>query len=83
VAPAFDADGRTLEAYLTWVSRETGLEIVYGDPSLESFAAETALAARVDAPLTPEETLGVYLPPGGLDYRVEGDLLVISRVGAP
>ena len=81
-APPFDADGRTLEAYLAWFSRETGLEIDYSDPRLELDAATITLSSSARRDLTPEQTLGNYLPGAMLDYRIEDGRLVVSRPAA-
>lgn len=78
-APAFDTDGQTLAAYLTWVSRETGLEIVWDDPDLESENSTASFLGSVATTVTPEETVAEMLPAFLLSYRIEGNVLRVTR----
>ncbi len=78
-APAFDADGQTLAAYLTWVSRETGLEIVWDDPDLKIDMSTHSAFSTAATMVTPEETLPTILPAFGLDYRIDGNVLRVTR----
>lgn len=78
VAPPFDLEGRTLRDYLDWLSRETGWNVTYADPSIGSGAATTILHGSTSG-LRPDETLAVVLPTCGLDHRLDGETLVIER----
>lgn len=75
-APPFLIEGRTLAAFLDWVSREAALPWRYGDASLESIAGQTILHGSI-AGLTPEQALSVVLPGCGLRYRrMDGSLML-------
>lgn len=78
-APSLDVEGRPLRSYLDWISRETGWEVRFDDPSLEPYASETVYGT-IDE-MTPEKSLMAILPSARLGYRLEGDVLVI--VAAP
>jgi hypothetical protein len=80
VAPSFDIEGATLEAFLTWISRETGWQVRYADRELEASADKVELRGSIEG-LTPGESVSVVLPASGLGYRVDdGTLLVTERV---
>lgn len=77
-APSFDVEGQTIEAFLEWVARETGLELEFTDPSVGHSAAISTVHAEL-AGMTPEVALDVVLRASGLDYRIEsGRLSVMS-----
>ncbi len=76
-APTLDVEGRTLEAYLRWISRETGWRVRYEGAELEATATEIVYGSIKG--LTPEESLDAVLPSSGLDYRIENGTLVITR----
>lgn len=76
-APSFDIEGSSLEAYLEWISRETGWQVRYDDASLESKASEIAYGSIEN--LTPEQSLSAVLPSYGLGHRLEDGTLVVMR----
>jgi len=78
VAPPFDLEGRTLNDYLDWLSRETGWTVTYADPSIGSDAATITLHGSTSG-LRPDQTPAVVLPTCGLDHRLVGETLVIER----
>jgi ferric-dicitrate binding protein FerR (iron transport regulator) len=47
-APAFDINDRTLAAFLLWIGRETGREIVYETSLAETAASEAKLHGSID-----------------------------------
>lgn len=76
-APSFDFEEQTLESFLEWASRETGLEIEFGDPSM---AYSAAIGGSIHAPLagfTPQEALETILRASDLDFQIEGGRLLI------
>jgi hypothetical protein len=77
-APDYDIEGRTLEAFLRWGSRETGLGIRFEDPSLERSLGGTLLHGSIRG-LTPSETVEAVLPASGLVGRQRGGTLWIAR----
>ena len=50
VAPSVDVDKRTIHDFLTWVSRETGLQLHYKDAAAESAAHMETLTGTVKIP---------------------------------
>jgi len=77
-APEYDMEGRTLEAFLRWVSRETGLGIRFEDPSLERSLGGTLLHGSSRG-LTASEAVEAVLPASGLVGRQRGGTLWIAR----
>ena len=77
-APAPVIEGRTLESFLDWASRELGLPWRLVEPRPERSPRATVLHGSVDG-LTPEEALGVVLTGSGLRYEsAEGELRISS-----
>ncbi len=77
VAPSIAFDDRTLQSYLDWVARETGLELRFSDPALAARAPETQVHGDVTG-LAPEETLALVLPACGARHRIVGGVLVVE-----
>jgi ferric-dicitrate binding protein FerR (iron transport regulator) len=46
-APVFDIDNQTLSAFLQWIARETGRQVVYSSPQAEAAAAEVKLRGSI------------------------------------
>ncbi len=74
-APPADVDGRTLYEFLTWVSREMGLELKFEGQS-ETVAREAVLRGTVDT--EPADALRLRLATAALSWRIEGDSIYIS-----
>ena len=68
VAPPFEIEGRTVVAFLDWVSSETGLWVDFADPEVERFAATTLLHGTIGG-LKPTQAPEVVLPGCGLVLR--------------
>lgn len=47
-APTFDIDNRSLAAFLQWISRETGRQLVYSTPQAEAAAADVKLRGSIE-----------------------------------
>ena len=77
IAPAFTLEGSELPAFLSWVSRETGREIRFSDPSTSRAAADTIVHGSIED-MRPDAALDAVLPTCGLDYRVEGDAWILE-----
>jgi ferric-dicitrate binding protein FerR (iron transport regulator) len=82
VAPAFELEGRPLRDYLAWLSRETGWQVEYDDPSIATAVADIVLHGST-AGLRPDQTPDAVLPACGLGYRLDGATLRIARAGGP
>jgi hypothetical protein len=78
VAPPFDIEGRTVVAFLDWVSQETGLWIHFQDPEVERFAGETVLYGTVEG-LTPAQAPEVVLASCGLTATRAAGTLTVRR----
>ena len=79
--PPFALEGKTLGAFLDWVSREGAWSVTFADSSLSKAARATVLHGRPDLlkGLTPAEALDVVLPTCGLRHRIDGQRAVIAR----
>jgi len=78
IAPAFPIEGRPLHAFLAHLAAEEGWTLRYVDPSVSEAAASIILHGSVDG-LRPEDALGVALASSGLQYRLRGRELLVSR----
>jgi ferric-dicitrate binding protein FerR (iron transport regulator) len=80
-APLFSVEGKTLGAFLDWVSREGAWDVTFADRRFSEAARATVLYVRPDLlkGLTPAEALGVILPTCGLRHRIDGHRVVIER----
>lgn len=47
-APTFDIDNRSLAAFLQWIARETGRQVVYSTPAAEAAATEVKLRGSIE-----------------------------------
>jgi hypothetical protein len=77
-APGFEIEGRTLAEFLAWTARETGWRVRWADPALAAEAGGILLHGDL-GPLRPDEAPFAVLPGAGLDGRLEGGVLVVSR----
>jgi FecR protein len=77
-APSFEIEGATLRDYLRWVSRETAWRLQYEDEALAELTETIRLHGSIEG-VAPDESVSVVLPGSGLDYRLEGGALRISR----
>lgn len=67
-APAIDIDGQTVDDFLTWIGRETGLRVSYESPAAEHVARSGVLRGEVD--MKPREELAFRMAGEDLDYRI-------------
>ncbi len=80
VAPTFDLEGRTLDAFLQWVKRETGWSPRFVDPEAQAGAPEVVLHGSI-AGMRPDQALEAVLPTCGLAHRIDSGILVIQAEG--
>ena len=76
LAPPFDIDGRRLIDFLTWVAEQTGRTLEFADPATEQIARDTLLSGSID--LEPLPKLAAVLALTDLDYRIDGERIVIT-----
>jgi hypothetical protein len=77
ISPAFVIEGHPLAEALDWLSRETGLEVVYGDEQARSQAQALILRGNVDG-LDTRDALRAVLAGSGLNFQVNADRVEIS-----
>jgi len=77
ITPTIELDGRTLGEFLRWVSRETGLRVLYLDASTHRRTEGIVLSGAI-AGLTPTEALAAVLPTCGLDHRIDEGTIVLE-----
>jgi ferric-dicitrate binding protein FerR (iron transport regulator) len=81
VAPSFDLEGRSLEEFLTWLTRETGWRVRFEEASIAGRAPSLILHGSIEG-LKPDEAPAAVLPTCGLRHRLENGILIIHQGGA-
>lgn len=77
VTPPFAIEQRTLPEFLAWVSRETGRELEFISPQLQSSAAEIVLRGSI-AGLRPDAALAAVMATTPLDYTADRGLISVQ-----
>lgn len=81
LAPRFDANGRSLSAFLEHTAREQGWTLRYGDPPLAREASGIILHGTLLG-LEARDAVAVAVRMSGLSYNLEdGDLVVTKPAG--
>jgi len=78
VAPAFQAEGRSLNAFLEHLCREQGWTLAWADRRLGLDASSIIIHGSMDG-LAPMDQLSVAVSTSGLGYRLEDGELTVSR----
>jgi FecR-like protein len=78
VSPPLEIEGVVLADFLARAGRELGLVVEYANPSLAQEAAGITLHGSVNS-LSPTEALNVAVATSGLQHRVEGASMIVSR----
>lgn len=60
IAPAFDIDHQPLASFLNWIARETGKQLVYATPDVQTRAGQLILRGSVSE-LPPEQALAAVM----------------------
>ncbi len=81
IAPELDIEGRFLDDFLLWVSRETGRQIQFGSEELQESASSIVLHGTVDG-LSVGDALEAVLPTCGLTHRVLEGKITIRELDA-
>lgn len=81
VVPAFDINGQTLVAFLEWVARETGRELVYASPAARDAASEVRLRGAIEG-LELNAALNAVLSTTKLRQYNAGDKTIGITLGA-
>ena len=77
-APIADVDGRSVDEFLNWVSRETGLRIVYASPEAEQKASSGILRGKVD--MDPRSALAFRMMGEDLNWHIDGGTIKVSSI---
>lgn len=77
-SPIADVDGRSVDEFLNWVSRETGLRIVYESPEAEQKARSGILKGKVD--MDPRSALAFRMMGEDLDWHIDGGAIKVSLI---
>lgn len=77
ITPPFAVEGRSVDAFLAWVARETGRTIVYATPGVAQRAREVALRGSVEG-LTPDEAVVAVLSTTSLRPTLEAERIFIE-----
>ncbi len=75
-APVANVDGRSVDEFLKWVSRETGLRISYESPEAEQKALAGILKGKVD--MDPREALEFRMMGEDLNWQIDGGTINVS-----
>lgn len=78
----FDIEGRSLQDFLDWVSRETGWRITFADTDLAASASRTVLHGSIGE-LRPDQAPFAVLPGAGLEGKLENGVLVVRSLRTP
>lgn len=76
LAAPYELEGGSLQAFLEWVTAETGLAVRFTRRADEQKAATMILHGSIDG-LTPDQALDAVLPVSGVDHeRIDGELVI-------
>lgn len=77
ITPPFEVEGRSVDAFLAWVARETGRAIVYATPEAAQRARNVALRGTVEG-LTPDEAVVAVLSTTSLQPSLQAERIYIE-----
>ena len=75
-SPPIDADGRPINEFLEWASRELGYRLEYETDAVKHSALTQTLAGTIVRP--PEEALTLYLMTTGFEWHVDEGVLRVN-----
>lgn len=80
IVPAFEIEGRSLDAFLAWAARETGTQLVYSSADAAREAEQIELKGSVSG-MPPEAAVAAVLTTTpSLQHRFAGSQLRIERI---
>lgn len=82
VAPTMDLEGKSLAEALHWMARETGWQLAFEDPELQTEVQQILVYGSV-GDLRPEEVPEIVLPSSGLSGTLIDGRLTIHREQTP
>jgi ferric-dicitrate binding protein FerR (iron transport regulator) len=81
IAPGLDIEGRRLDDFLSWISRETGRRIQFENLELQESASSIVLHGTIEG-LSVGDALETVLPTCGLTHRVSEGKITIGELDA-
>ncbi len=81
VSPSISKENRSVHDFLSWVTRETGYQLIYDDRAVEALASTTVLSGRVQA--DPRTELRLTMLTTDMDYELDSQSGVIRVRGKP
>ena len=75
-SPIADVEGRSVDEFLKWVGRETGLDIIYESPAAEQKARAGILKGKVE--LDPRSALELRMMGEDLNWHIDGGTIKVS-----
>ncbi len=76
-SPEIDVDGKSVDAFLTWASRELGMRVEYADTAVQESARQAMLEGRVDT--EPAEAIRLRMLTAAMDWRVHEGVIYVSN----
>jgi len=76
-APVANADGRTVDEFLTWAGRQTGLQVSYESDEARVKAHEGVLRGNYED-ISPRRELELRMSGEDLGYRIDGGTIYVS-----
>lgn len=77
IAPTAGIENPSVYQFLSWVARETGLELRFATPEAERIARRDRLIGRVDAP--PRDALRLWMSTVDLHWHIDGGVIIIEE----
>ena len=78
IAPDVETDGRSVDVFLNWISRETGLKVEYPDAATQQAARLEVLHGTVN--LQPRAALDFWLESTDLNWSVDGGTIKVNAI---
>jgi hypothetical protein len=75
-SPIANVDGRSVDEFLKWIGRETGLDISYESPEAEQKARAGILKGKVD--MDPRSALAFRMMGEDLNWHIDGGTIKVS-----
>lgn len=76
-SPTVSVDGQSVHSFLSWVGREMGMSVHYGNDDVERLARAAILEGRVDS--EPAEALRLRMLTAALDWHYAEGVIYVSQ----
>ncbi len=76
-SPPVDVDGKSIDQFLVWASRELGLDVEYANDATAQIARDEKLLGRVDR--EPGIALRLRMATTALHHRIDGGVIYVSN----